>query len=548
MDKMIRPPEQNPMDTYGKGPWFDRERRLEQLDEQVRQKGWTRFGFEKLRENEKRDRVCKHFDAVADKYDITNTLLSFGLHYLWKRRAINMAGLRPEDRVLDVCGGTGDLSILADRAVGQAGRVVLYDINRKMIAAGRNKATNTAARRRIQYVQGDAEQIAFPDDAFDTVMVGFAMRNITHPKKAFHEMIRVLKPGGTFLCLEFSRPVWVLFRQLYDHYSFRVMPILGGFITGSRRAYACLPETIRAVLMPAEFSEIFREEGLTRIRYRSFSNGIAVALLGSKGEASLSRRIHFPAGSFPVPTGEQSQAGTRNVDQSEIAKFDRIASRWWDRYGERKSLHDINPLRVGYISARAPLEGARVLDVGCGGGILSEAMARAGALVTGIDLGARTLEAARRHAEKSGLAIHYRQTTVEAIAASRGQQFDLITCMELLEHVPDPRSIIRACAELLAPGGSLICATVSRSVKSFFYAIIGAEYILHLLPVGSHTYARFIKPEELSGWGKPFGLQVEDATGLGYNPFTRRYFLTHDVSVNYLMHLKRRGPHFKKNE
>ena len=253
----------------------------------------------------------------------------------------------------------------------------------------------------------------------------------------------------------------------------------------------------------------------------------------------MSHKLHSHCMSFPDAEAAQPVMRTRNVDKGEIAKFERIASRWWDRRGECRSLHDINPLRVGYITRRTLLKEARVLDVGCGGGILSEALARAGALVTGIDLGTETLEAARRHAETSGLAIRYRRTTVEALAASGGQKFDVITCMELLEHVPDPKSIVRACAELLVPGGSLFCATISRGVKSYLYAIIGAEYILRLLPTGSHKHARFIKPGELSGWGKSFGLQVEDVTGLGYNPFTQRYFLTHDVSVNYLMHLKK---------
>jgi len=370
------------------------------------------------------------------------------------------------------------------------------------------------------------------------------MRNITHPKKAFQEMIRVLKPGGTFLCLEFSRPVWALFRRIYDLYSFRVMPVLGGLMTGSRRAYTCLPETIRTVFLPGEFSSILKEAGLTGITYRCFSNGIAVALRGTKRPAPQLRKNHSPEMLLPDPTGGEPRTEITNADEREIARFERIASRWWDLRGECRSLHDINPLRVGYITRRTLLKGSRVLDVGCGGGILSEALARTGALVTGIDLGTETLAVARRHAETSGLAIRYRRITVEALAASGGQKFDVITCMELLEHVPDPKSIVRACAELLVPGGSLFCATVSRSVKSYLYAIIGAEYILRLLPTGSHKHARFIKPGELSGWGKSFGLQVEDITGLGYNPFTRNYFFTNDLRVNYFMHLRKMGSNF----
>jgi demethylmenaquinone methyltransferase/2-methoxy-6-polyprenyl-1,4-benzoquinol methylase len=257
--------------------WMERTRRLEQLDECVRREGRAHFGFEELSEADKADRVRRHFDAVARKYDLMNTLLSFGAHYLWKHRGIRLLDLKPGDRVLDVSGGTGDLSVLSHRAVGQAGQVVLYDINRAMITAGRQKRTHAAARRRIVYVQGDAEKIAFQDNIFDAVMIGFAVRNITHMKQAFREMVRVLRPGGVFLCLEFSRPVWHWFRRLYDIYSFSVMPVLGNVIAGNRKAYACLPETIRLFLLPDELSEIFREVGLSSVRYRSLTNGIAVA-------------------------------------------------------------------------------------------------------------------------------------------------------------------------------------------------------------------------------------------------------------------------------
>jgi demethylmenaquinone methyltransferase/2-methoxy-6-polyprenyl-1,4-benzoquinol methylase len=506
-----------------KGIWFNRKGRLGQLDEKVREKGEARFGFQVLGEEEKRERVRRFFDSVAARYDATNSLLSFGLHYLWKRRAVHLAGLHPGDRVLDICGGTGDLSILSDRIVGRRGQVVLYDINWRMMIAGRDKGTNRAVRRRIRYVQGDAEQISFPADTFDVVMVGFAVRNITHMKQAFREMVRVLKPGGTFLCLEFSKPVWPLFRRLYDLYSFRVMPILGGIATGDKRAYTYLPETIRTVLLPEEFAQIFRETGLTSVKYRHLTNGIAVVHTGIK------------------PPGE-------NIDPSEITKFDRMASRWWDRSGDWKALHDINPLRMEFITRQAPLDGTRVLDIGCGGGILSESLAEAGARVTGIDAGADTLEIARRHARESGLSIDYRQGTVEALASSGQEKFNVITCMELLEHVPDPRSVLSACAQLLNPGGSLICATVSRTKKSFLYAIIGAEYILRLLPVGSHDHRKFIKPGELAAWGERSGLQMQDITGLGYNPFTRRYFLSRDLRVNYIMHLRKPDAGFETQE
>jgi len=257
--------------------WMEKNRRLEQLDEYVRRANRVHFGSEELSEAEKADRVRRHFDAVARKYDLMNTLLSFGAHYLWKHRAIRILDLKPGDRVLDVSGGTGDLSVISLRAVGHKGQVVLYDINRAMITAGRLKRTNAAARRRIIYVQGDAEKIAFRDNAFDAVMIGFAVRNITHMKQAFKEMFRVLRPGGVFLCLEFSRPVWHWFRRLYDIYSFSIMPVLGNVVAGNRNAYTCLPETIRLFLLPDELTEIFREVGLSSVRYRSLTNGIAVA-------------------------------------------------------------------------------------------------------------------------------------------------------------------------------------------------------------------------------------------------------------------------------
>ncbi len=257
--------------------WKGKNERLEQLDEYVSSENRAHFGFEELREADKAERVRRHFDAVAHKYDIMNTLLSFGAHYLWKHCAIHMLDLKPGNRVLDVSGGTGDLSILSQRAVGPTGRVVLYDINRAMITAGRRKRTNAGARRQIIYVQGDAEKIAFGDNTFDVVMIGFAVRNITHMKQAFKEMVRVLKPGGAFLCLEFSRPVRPWFRRLYDFYSFHIMPVLGNAIAGNKTAYIRLPETIRLFLLPDELSAIFREMGLSNVNYRLLTNGIAVA-------------------------------------------------------------------------------------------------------------------------------------------------------------------------------------------------------------------------------------------------------------------------------
>ena len=228
-----------------------------------------------------------------------------------------------------------------------------------------------------------------------------------------------------------------------------------------------------------------------------------------------------------------------NADGTEIAKFDRLASRWWDSSGPLKSLHQINPLRLRYVRQQTSLRGAEVLDVGCGGGILSEAMATAGARVTGIDLGAEALTVARRHAAMAGLKIDYRKEAVETLASSDVGRYDLVTCMELLEHVPDPRSIVGACSRLLKPDGDLIFATINRNLKSFVFAIIGAEYILRLLPAGSHRHTRFIKPRELIEWGEDCHLKIQDTTGLGYNPFTHGYFLTKDTSVNYLAHFKK---------
>jgi 2-polyprenyl-6-hydroxyphenyl methylase / 3-demethylubiquinone-9 3-methyltransferase len=230
-----------------------------------------------------------------------------------------------------------------------------------------------------------------------------------------------------------------------------------------------------------------------------------------------------------------------NVYATEVAKFDRLASRWWDSSGALRSLHQINPLRLRYIHQQTSLRGARVLDVGCGGGILSESMAARGAQVTGIDLGVEALVVARHHAAMGGLKIDYQQKTVEALASSDVESYDLVTCMELLEHVPDPRSVVRACSRLMKPEGNLIFATINRNLKSFIFAIIGAEYILRLLPTGSHRHRRFIRPQELSGWGEECHLEIQDITGLGYNPFNRGYFLTRDVSVNYFAHFRRAG-------
>jgi len=225
-----------------------------------------------------------------------------------------------------------------------------------------------------------------------------------------------------------------------------------------------------------------------------------------------------------------------NVDQSEIAKFEALASRWWDMESEFKPLHDINPLRTNYIDSLAPLAGKKVLDVGCGGGILSEAMAQRGADVTGIDMGEANLTTAKLHALESGVKVDYQCIAVETLAAQQPESFDVVTCLEMLEHVPDPASIIRACHKLVKPGGQVFFSTINRSPKSYAFAIIGAEYVLRLVPTGTHDYHKFIKPSELTRWCREAGLQAEDMTGMVYNPITKIYSLKdQDVSVNYLM-------------
>lgn len=232
-----------------------------------------------------------------------------------------------------------------------------------------------------------------------------------------------------------------------------------------------------------------------------------------------------------------------NVDQAEIAKFEALASRWWDKDSEFKPLHDINPLRLDFIDGRAGLAGKRVIDVGCGGGILSEAMAHRGASVTGIDMGEAPLAVARLHQQESGAQVTYRQASAEEMASEHPGEFDVVTCLEMLEHVPDPAAVVRACATLAKPGGHVFFSTINRNPKAYAFAILGAEYVLRLLPRGTHDYRKFIRPSELSGWCRATGLRVREQSGLSYNPVTRQYRLApRDVSVNYLMHCSLEAP------
>jgi len=225
-----------------------------------------------------------------------------------------------------------------------------------------------------------------------------------------------------------------------------------------------------------------------------------------------------------------------NVDPQEIAKFEALASRWWDRSSEFRPLHEINPLRANYIDRHSPVAGQQLVDVGCGGGILAESMAQRGATVTGIDMGEAPLSVARLHQLESGVDVRYLQSTAEDLAEQEPGSFDVVCCLEMLEHVPDPASVIDACAALAKPGASLYFSTINRNPKAFMFAIVGAEHILQLLPAGTHEYAKFIKPSEMAGWIREAGLVLKDMTGLTYNPITKAYRLNpRDVSVNYML-------------
>ncbi len=227
----------------------------------------------------------------------------------------------------------------------------------------------------------------------------------------------------------------------------------------------------------------------------------------------------------------------KNVDQAELNKFAELAHKWWDKTSEFKPLHDINPLRLNYIDQAIGLKGKTVLDVGCGGGILSESMAVKGAKVTGIDLGEKALKVAQLHSLESNVAVNYQLISVEELAQKQSESFDIVTCLEMLEHVPDPASVIAACAKLVKPNGHVFFSTINRNPKAYLFAVIGAEYVLNMLPRGTHDYEKFIKPSELASWARTAGLSLQDQVGMSYNPITQHYSLGNDTSVNYLMHM-----------
>lgn len=235
-----------------------------------------------------------------------------------------------------------------------------------------------------------------------------------------------------------------------------------------------------------------------------------------------------------APNGENGAAPDANFDPAEVAKFEAMAARWWDEGAEMAPLHAINALRTGFIAERARLQGCKALDVGCGGGILSEALARLGAEVTGLDAASSTVAVARLHAMRSGLDIEYTQSTAEEYARASGSSFDIVTCMELLEHVPRPESLVHACAKLVRPGGSVFFSTINRTPKAFAFAVIGAEYVLRLLPKGTHEFARFLRPSELDNAARAAGLDLAELCGMRYDPFTGNHTLVPSLDVNYI--------------
>ncbi len=251
--------------------WYTKKKRLEQLEKHVSGTRTARFGFTPYAESAKIQRVNRHFDTIATRYDLMNTILSVGIHYAWKRRSVETLGIAPEQKVLDVCGGTGDIAFLSASRTGEKGISIVYDINRKMIVQGKKKAL-----RGVTFVQGDAECISFPDNSFHAVSIGFGIRNVTHLETGFREIFRVLKKGGKMCCLEFSKPDNTFFRTLYDFYSFRIMPLIGGLITGSKEAYTAFPESIRAFPLPEELSRILEKIGFRNIKIKKLTNGIAV--------------------------------------------------------------------------------------------------------------------------------------------------------------------------------------------------------------------------------------------------------------------------------